>query len=70
MSNKLFSNAEGAGFICAALIAVTCSIGYGLNIVKLFGCDFEAPYKAEVIRIIGIPVAPVGMIAGYLDLGE
>lgn len=46
------------------------AIGWILNIVKLTKCDFEPSYKAEIIRIIGIPVSPVGMIAGYMDIGR
>ena len=44
--------------------------GWGLNIYKLTDCDFEAPYKAEIIRGIGIPFVPAGMIIGYMDIDE
>lgn len=45
-------------------------IGYGKNIYNLTQCDFNAPYKAEVLRIIGIPVAPVGAILGYIKIND
>lgn len=43
--------------------------GWVKNLIKLTECDFEAPYKAEVIHYIGI-VPPVGMVTGWLDLGK
>lgn len=62
----------GAGigvFLIVAMIVIGVG-GYTLNVVKLLQCDFEAPYKAEVIRIVGVPFAPVGIIAGWMDLGK
>ncbi len=44
-------------------------VGWVKNIIKLSECDFEAPYRAEVIHAIGI-IPPVGMITGWLDLGK
>jgi len=45
-------------------------IGWGLNIYKLVELDFEEPYKAEVIRGIGVAAAPIGCFIGYMDIGE
>ena len=53
-----------------ALVVVVCFIGWTINIVKFFGCDFEEPYKEEAIRIVGVVVPPVGAVTGFLDLGE
>jgi hypothetical protein len=58
-----------AAIIVAALIAVAVC-GWCLNVYKLTQCDFEAPYKAEVIRGIGVPFGPVGIFAGYLDIED
>lgn len=44
--------------------------GYLSNLYKLTKLDFEPNYKAEAIRVIGIPVAPVGIIAGYITFEE
>jgi hypothetical protein len=52
--------------LAVVLIAGT---GWVKNIIKLANCDFEAPYKAEVIHAVGI-IPPVGMITGWLDLGK
>ena len=40
------------------------------NIYKLCHNDFEAPYKSEIIRGVGIFIAPVGVIAGYMTIGD
>ena len=52
----------------AALVLVVGS--YLTNIYKLTQLDFEPNYKAEAIRIIGIPVAPLGVIAGFVTFDE
>ena len=44
--------------------------GWILNIYMLVQLDFEPPYKAEVIRIIGIPVGIVGSVIGYINFDE
>lgn len=44
--------------------------GYLTNLYKLTQLDFEPNYKAEAIRIIGIPVAPLGVIAGFVTFDE
>lgn len=55
-------------FLVALMLAP--AVGYVSNIYKLVSSDFEAPYKSEIIRGIGIPVAIVGMIVGYMDIGD
>jgi len=64
-NQKGFTLTEIIIFIVLAL-AFT---GWVKNIIKLSDCDFEAPYKAEVIHVLGI-LPPVGMITGWLDMGK
>lgn len=52
------------------LLVLGAMVGWVKNIYALTQCDFEPTYKAEVLRIIGIPIAPVGAILGYVDLGK
>ena len=43
--------------------------GYIQNIYKLTQCVFKEPYKAEVIRSVGLfPL--VGAIVGWIDVGK
>lgn len=57
----------GLAIIAIYILAVW---GYIANIYKLTDCDFDKPYKAEVIRIVGICVPPVGCITGFMDIDE
>lgn len=51
------------------MIIVVVGVGWAKNLIKLTECDFEVPYKCEVIHTLGI-IPPVGMVTGWLDLGE
>jgi prepilin-type N-terminal cleavage/methylation domain-containing protein len=51
-------------------IMIPAIIGWGMNIYKAFQLDYEPTYKAEVIRIVGVFVPPVGAIAGYCTFAE
>ena len=56
--------------IPVVLITVAGMIGWGMNIYKLATeCDFVAPYKCEVVRVIGL-VPPIGAVVGWIDLGK
>ena len=37
-------------------------ISWIVNLVKFFNCDFDSPYKDEIIHGIGILLAPLSMI--------
>jgi len=60
---------KALGVSILIILLLACITGYVKNVIGLVGCDFEAPYKCEVIRTIGI-IPPVGAIAGWIDLGE
>lgn len=55
--------------IVVVVIVLVVGIGWVKNIIKLSNCDFEAPYKCEVVHILGI-VPPIGAITGWLDVGK
>lgn len=59
----------GACAIIQVLIILVIGTGWVKNVIKLSECDFQAPYKAEVVHGIGI-LPPVGMVTGWLDLGK
>jgi hypothetical protein len=50
------------------IVLIFAGTGYVKNIIKLTQCDFEAPYKAEVIHTAGLLVPPVEMIVGWFNL--
>ncbi len=49
-----------------ALVAVLGFGGWVANIVKLVGMDFSAITGMLIVRAIGIIVAPLGAVVGYL----
>lgn len=56
--------------IAYVVIILAFLIGWILNIIALANSDFTAPYKQEVIRGIGVIVAPVGAVAGYITIED
>lgn len=53
-----------AAVLCYVILAGACLYGWVMNIVYLWGCDFDPSYKAEILRIIGIFVPPIGIFLG------
>ena len=59
----------GTIIVMYLMLIVAVGTGWGMNLYKLVHADFEAPYKTEIIRSIGIlPI--VGMFTGWMTLGE
>ena len=55
--------------IVIAIIVIAAGMGWAKNLIKLTECDFDSPYKAEVIHTLGlIPV--IGIFTGYMDFGK
>ena len=52
------------------VLIVFCLVGWTMNLVKFCHCDFEAPYKAESIRGVGIVTGPVGSIMGFITIED
>ena len=58
------------GFLIVSIVIVlVVGSGWVMNIIKLTQCDFESPYKCEIVHAIGL-IPPVGMITGWLDVGK
>lgn len=70
LGNKIAIGGSATMLILVWAVIIMMGVGWVKNIIGLTQCDFEEPYKAEIIRIIGIPVAPVGGIVGYMDVGK
>lgn len=55
--------------IAVIALLILPAVGWVKNIYKLTECDFEKPYKAEVIHTVGlIPI--VGAVTGWIDVGK
>lgn len=55
-----------------ALISVSVLpiAGYVVNLYKLTQLDFKAPYKAEVLRGVGVVVPPLGCFFGLINIED
>jgi hypothetical protein len=61
---------EGTGAILVIAFWGAFLVGWVMNIYKFSQYDFDTPLKAEVIRGIGIVVAPMGAVIGYIDIKD
>lgn len=57
-------------FLFQIAVIGTLLAGWVFNLIALIDCDFEAPYKAEIIRGVGVVAAPVGGVVGYFDIED
>lgn len=60
----------GTLLLLILIVGSVALIGWTLNLVKLCRCDFEPSYRAEIIRGIGVFVAPVGVITGWMEIPD
>jgi hypothetical protein len=64
-------NLQDTLVVLLAILIICLPVDYVVNIVKFFCCDFDAPYKAEVIRGICIfPLAPLGCVVGWIPISD
>lgn len=56
--------------IVMILISLLLAIGWIINIVKFCMLDFDEPYKAEILRGVGIPFAPLGGVIGWINIDD
>jgi hypothetical protein len=69
MKLRINSSSPSGCLIPFFFLAVAFAFGYFANIYKLTQLDFEEPYKAEIIRGVGL-FPPVGIFAGYMTFDE
>ena len=55
--------------LLAVLFAIALVASYITNFVKFTNCDFEAPYKCEVIHGVGI-IPPFSILTVWFDSDE
>ena len=54
-----------------AICALLCLGGYYANFIKLMAMPKTEQTESQVnLRIIGIPLIPLGVIMGYVPVGE
>lgn len=61
-----FTQVEGILALAIAVVGVGGATGWILNIVKLCHSSFQPINPLLVLRFIGVLVAPLGAILGYI----
>jgi uncharacterized membrane protein len=56
--------------VFVVVLFIFAAVGWGMNVYKTVKLDFDAPYKAEVMRVVSIPLVPVGAVMGYVSFDE
>jgi hypothetical protein len=59
---------KGPGILI--LIYFLIIFGWARNIYLLAQCNFNEPFKTEVIRGVGIIVFPIGVVTGYISMDD
>ena len=56
--------------VAMIIILALAAIPWIWNAVKLTNCDFDAPYRCEVVHGIGLTVPPSSIITVWFDDDE
>ena len=65
----MIRRSNNSSFIGVIICAIIVSLWF-VNMAKFIQLDFEEPYKAEIIRGVGVPVWPMGIIISLIELDE
>ena len=57
----------GVVFLTAVAVFIGAfASGWVMNIIQLVGCDFTEIDAKEVLKIVGVVLAPIGAIMGWI----
>lgn len=63
---KSIENSDYAAFFAGVAIWIACAGGWIANIVKLWNYDGSGFTGEVILRVLGIFIAPLGVVLGYL----
>ncbi len=52
------------------LVILIGIVSFGVNIYQFCKCDFEPPYKAEIVHGAGIVFPPAAMVTVWVPVGK
>jgi len=67
---KNYENNERLIIIANLIIFIFVVICWIVNLVKFTECDFEAPYKSEIIHGIGVFMPPASAVTCWFPIEE
>ena len=56
--------------IVIVIVLLVPFIHWLINLKQGLDCDFEAPYKCEVVSVIGVVIPPAALITVYVNKGK
>ena len=56
-----YQEPDGCAFL-SFFVWIIIVISWVNNLIDLFACDFEAPFKDEIIHLIGVFIFPASII--------
>lgn len=62
MGSRLMGGAVAGGFTFMIGLWLVFAVCWVANVVRLIGCDFNAPYKGEIIHAVGVVVPPAAVV--------
>jgi len=68
--DKLLGVAGVAFMMIVFFLIFFCVYGWVFNLIKLTKTDFQPPYKAEVLRGIGVITVIPGVIMGHIEIED
>lgn len=51
------------------VLVIFAGVSWVANLIHFVGCDFSAPFKAEILHGIGL-VTPICVVTAWLNLGQ
>lgn len=63
---KIKIKSQGCAAWAIMLFWAMMPICWVVNLVKLMGCDFDAPYKEEFVHAIGLFCFPLSMVTAWM----
>lgn len=58
---------ETSMVLAITVIGIASAAAWITNAYKLTGCDFESPYKCEVVHAVGVLVPPASIATVWFD---
>ena len=63
---KRTNNMGVFGLLFLISFVITMMASWIVNVVKIFGCSFDPLTAIPILRIVGIFVAPLGSVLGFV----
>jgi hypothetical protein len=56
--------------ICGCLVWICIFVFWIINLIQFCNCDFEAPFKKEIVKGVGIFIPPTSIVTVWINPSE